>query len=274
MKTVSPHAYDKSWAVPKAEYHVAFPRRTRYCVVIPVINEGEKIRKQLGKMAELGLPARADIIIADGGTTDGSLDFGFLAEVGVRALLVKRDTGKVGAQLRIGYAFALAEGYEGIVTIDGNNKDSVESIPLFMDALDRGIDYAQASRYIPGGRAINTPKVRYFAMRLIHAPAISLAARHRLTDTTNGYRAYSRRYLLHPQVQPFRDIFLTYELLAYLSVRASRLGFKVCEVPVTRSYPAAGPVPTKISFFRGNGQLLKILGQLLLGQFNPHDEKR
>jgi dolichol-phosphate mannosyltransferase len=70
-------------------------------------------------------------------------------------------------------------------------------------------------------------------------------------------------------VQPLRDIFMTYELLAYLSVRASQLGMKACEIPVDRVYPKAGKTPTKISFFKGNSDLLKILFKNLLGVYNP-----
>ena len=43
-----------------------------------------------------------------------------------------------------------------------------------------------------GGHAINTPPVRYAAVRLIHAPLVSLGAHQWFTDTTNAYRAYSR----------------------------------------------------------------------------------
>ena len=62
---------------------------------------------------------------------------------------------------------------------------------------------------------------------------------------------------------------MTYELLAYLSVRATQLGYKACEIPVTRAYPKAGKVPTKISFFKGNAELLKILLRNALGRYNP-----
>jgi hypothetical protein len=42
-----------------------------------------------------------------------------------------------------------------------------------------------------GGSGDEHLKVRYFAMRLLHAPLVSLAARRRLTDTTDGFRAYN-----------------------------------------------------------------------------------
>jgi len=106
-------------------------------------------------------------------------------------------------------------------------------------------------------------------VKLIHAPLISWTARRRFTDTTNAYRGYSKRYLEHADVQPFRDIFMTYELLAYLSVRASQLGLKTCEIPVTRAYPKGGKVPTKISGIRGNLLLIKILVKNTRGKYNP-----
>ena len=85
-----------------------------------------------------------------------------------------------------------------------------------------------------------------------------MTAHQKFTDTTNAYRAYSRRYLTDIRVQPLRDIFMTYELLAYLSVRATQIGMKACEIPVTRAYPKTGKTPTKISFFKGNSELWKL----------------
>ena len=69
--------------------------------------------------------------------------------------------------------------------------------------------------------------------------------------------------------QLFRDIFVTYELLAFLSVRATQLGLKVAEVPVERRYPENGKVPTKISFFKGNMNLIRILFANFRGEYNP-----
>lgn len=106
-------------------------------------------------------------------------------------------------------------------------------------------------------------------MRLIHAPIISLTAGQWFTDTTNAYRAYSARYLLDSRVAPLRDVFQTYELLAYLSVRATQLGYRVCEIPVTRAYPKTGKTPTKISPFRGNAELMKILLKNAVGAYKP-----
>ena len=244
-------------------------RRSDYCLLIPVINEGARILTELGRAQTAGVDTLCDIVICDGGSTDGSMKQETLQLYHVNTLLTKTGPGKQGAQLRMGIYFALDRGYKGILTIDGNNKDSIEDVPKFIAKLQAGYDLVQGSRFIRGGHAINTPPVRYAAVRLIHAPLISLGAHQWFTDTTNAYRAYSRRYLADPRVAPLRDVFMNYELLAYLSVRATQLGYKACEVPVVRAYPKTGKTPTKISGFKGNSALLQVLWNNLCGKYNP-----
>lgn len=243
----------------------------KYCLCIPIINEGERIKKELERAKKAKVDDIVDIIICDADSTDGCTADEIMKKLNVNTLLVKKDTGKQGAQLRMGFWWALNRGYDGIITIDGNNKDSIEDVCQFVKKLDEDYDFVQGSRFIKGGQAINTPLVRYLSVRLLHAPIISLTARKWYTDTTNAYRAYSKKYLTHPEVMPFRDIFVTYELLAYLSVKADRLKLKTCEIPVRREYPKKGKTPTKISFFKGNSQLLKILFSNL---FHKYDVKR
>lgn len=258
-----------TWQVPTFDTPLWLGQSQPWCVVIPVINEGERIDKLLDRMAALGIKNLADILIVDGGSTDGSLNSAALQIQGVRGLLIKTGPGKLSAQLRCAYAFALDQGYAGIVTIDGNNKDDPEAIPRFIHALQDGADVVQASRYLPGGVGENTPKLREFAIRRIHAPVLSLCSGFHWTDTTQGFRAYSRPLLLDPNVAPFRDIFATYELLAYLSYRAPKLGYRCLELPTTRRYPATGQIPTKISSLQGNLAVLTILLNACRGRYNP-----
>ncbi|MCI8417883.1 MAG: glycosyltransferase family 2 protein [Lachnospiraceae bacterium] len=261
--------YEKQPGVPRFRVTEFAPRQSDYCVCIPIINENGRIQKELKRARAHHIHRQVDILLCDGGSTDGSTEENLLRSLGVNALLVKEDTGKQGAQLRMGLWWALQRGYRGILTVDGNNKDSIEDIPRFLEKLEKGYDFVQGSRFVKGGRAIRTPLVRHLSVVLLHAPVISLTAHQRFTDTTNAFRAYSRRYLTHPKVQPFREVFMGYELLAYLSVRASQLGLHACEVPVTRAYPRGEKTPTKISFFKGNADLLKILLKNMRGAYNP-----
>ena len=260
-----------NWQVPSFENLLWLGKHHPWCVVIPVINEGERIQSLLSRMAKLNVEEIADIIIIDGGSIDNSLALESLQKKGVRGLLVKTGPGKLSAQLRCAYAFALDQGYSGIITIDGNNKDDPEAIHRFIEGLKQGADFIQASRFIDGGVAENTPRARDFSIRFIHAPMLSLFSGFKWTDTTQGFRAYSRKLLIDPMVSPFRDEFTTYELLAYLSYRAPKLGYKCLELPTTRSYPK-GEVPTKISSFKGNLSVLKVLIQACFGAYNPRDK--
>lgn len=256
------------WKVPAFQKTLWLGRQHPWCVVIPVINEGQRIKSLISRMSALKIADIADIIIVDGGTTDGSLELQSLQEKDVRGLLLKTGPGKLSAQLRCAYAFALDQGYEGIVTIDGNDKDDPDAIPRFIDALKQGVDFVQASRFISGGLAENTPKSRDFAIRFIHAPMLSLFSGFGWTDTTQGFRAYSRKMLLDTKMAPFRDVFMTYELLAYLSYRAPKLGYRCLELPTVRRYPK-GEVPTKITSFKGNLSVLQVLIRACFGAYDP-----
>ncbi|MDO8813320.1 MAG: glycosyltransferase family 2 protein [Gallionella sp.] len=257
-----------TWQVPSFDIPLWLGKRYSYCVVIPVINEGSRIVNLLGRMAGLMIHNIADIIIVDGGSTDGSLD----SLNNVRGLLVKTGSGKLSAQLRCAYAFALDQGYDGVVSIDGNDKDDPEAIPRFIDAIKNGYDFVQASRFVSGGTAENTPKSRDLAIRFIHAPLLSLCSGFHWTDTTQGFRAYSRKLMLDTNISIFRDVFMTYELLAYLSYRAPRLAYRCVELPTIRRYPK-GEVPTKISSVQGNLSVLKILVRACSGGYNPKESE-
>jgi dolichol-phosphate mannosyltransferase len=239
-------------------------KKTIYALIVFVINEGERIQNQIKDMASFS--NMIDIVIADGGSTDGSLRRTYLKRNGVRTLLTKTGEGKLSAQMRMAFSYTLEQGYRGVIVVDGSGKDDLEAIPRFITALDQGYDFIQGSRFIVGGRAINTPLSRLFGLRLIHAPLISLAAGYHYSDTTNGFRAYSSKLLQDQKINVFRDVFRGYELHYYLSIEAPRHGYKVTEIPVIRRYPK-GRVPTKISPVRGNIIVLMTLLKVVLGKF-------
>lgn len=263
------HKKTPSWEFPLFEKQEFFSKKNQYAICVFVINEGKRVQKQLRAMKKYA--HIVDIVVADGGSTDGSLEKSFLKSVSVRTLLTKTGSGKLSAQMRMAFAYALSENYEGVIVVDGNGKDDISAIPNFVNLLRQGYDHIQGSRYIPGGNAINTPLSRHIAVHLIHAPLLSLASRHRHTDTTNGFRAYSRRLLLDEDINVFRNIFQTYELHYYLAVESARSvkGYKLIETPVTRAYPKKGKTPTKISPVKGNLHIMGILIRAAARKYRP-----
>jgi dolichol-phosphate mannosyltransferase len=256
------------WDVPPHTAKEFFRRSSDTCVVIPVINEGRRIGSLLERMSSLDVQDSADVIIVDGGSTDGSLSPALLSSHRVQGLLTLTKPLGLSAQLRVAYAHALILGYNYFVTIDGNDKDDPEGIARIISALQSGADFVQGSRFVSGGQAVNTPLIRDLAIRVIHAPLLSLASGFRWTDTTQGFRGYSRALLADTRINVFRPIFLKYELLAYLSYRAPRLGFRCLEVGTVREYPK-GKTPTKISVVRGNIIVFSTLIRACLGKYNP-----
>ena len=105
-------------ASPRYEVIWDRPRAKRWAICVFVINEGEKIRKQLAAMSAHA--SIVDVIVADGGSSDGSLDGALIESTGAKALLVKRGPGKLSAQMRMAFHYCLSEGYDGVVVIDGN----------------------------------------------------------------------------------------------------------------------------------------------------------
>ncbi len=236
-------------------------------LVIPVYNESDRIYKQLSKLERV--PNNIDIIIVDGNSTDGCLDFLELEKKTVNTLLINDGEKGLSRQLQIAFQFCIQNEYQYVITMDGNNKDEPEGLLGIQMALKEGFDFVQGSRFVSGGVAINTPFSRLIGLRFIHAPVTSAAAMHWFTDSTNGFRGHSVQLLADGNMSILRDVFRSYELLAYIPIRASRLGYSVKESPVTRAYPSAGETPTKIKGIRGNLRMLLILFRAAFGRYNP-----
>ena len=137
--------FENIQGVPDFECNEWQGKTKEYCVLIPIINEGERIKKELQRAKHYRVSDFADIVICDGGSTDGCTEERLLKSLCVNTLLVKKGPGKQGAQLRMGIWWALQRGYKGVITIDGNNKDSIEDVPAFIEKLQ---EEAKSNEYL------------------------------------------------------------------------------------------------------------------------------
>lgn len=253
------------WQPPLYESTEFSAKATQYCVIVVVLNEGDRLKNQLKRMFENA--DVADIIIADGGSDDGTVDNEFLKSMRVRSLLVTHEKGLCTA-MRMGFAYAIEAGYDGVITVDGNGKDGVEAVPDFVAKLDDGYDMVQGSRFKKGGNHKNTPFERYIGVRFVIAPLVALGG-FWYTDPTNGFRAMSMRFLKDSRIQPIRDIFIRFNLQHYVIFNAAKLGFKVIEIPVSRVYPDDGSIPTKITTWKIKWLILQELLATIFGVYDP-----
>jgi dolichol-phosphate mannosyltransferase len=194
-------------------------------------NEGQKIRRTLARHPAI---RSYDLLVHDDGSTDGALD-----EVDASVIVIRNETNQgIGASIKRVFDFALAQGYDILVIHAGNDKDNPLEIPrLVAPILEGDADFVQGSRYLKGGGFGNMPAYRMVGTRVVHPMVFSIAARHRVTESTNGFRAFRTSLLRDPRIdwrQPWLD---RYELEPYLLFKAITLGYRHLEVPVTKIYP-------------------------------------
>jgi hypothetical protein len=95
---------------------------TRWCVLIPCFNEASAIRYVVGSVLALG----ASVIVVDDGSSDGTADI--VAEMPVTLLRRAVRSGK-GEALRCGFREASKQGYEAVLTMDGDGQHLASDIP-------------------------------------------------------------------------------------------------------------------------------------------------
>lgn len=211
-----------------------------------VLNEEQKIGDVVRRMPR---DVVDEVLVVDDGSTDRSAAVARAG--GATVLSMGRNVG-VGAALRAGLDYGVNAGYDVIVVVAGNNKDSPEEIPRLLEPIASGeADFVQGSRWLGGEREMGAmPAYRKLATRL-HPLMFSVAARRRITDSTNGFRAIRTAVLDDDRLdltQPWLD---EYELEPYLFLKTIRLGYQVVEVPVTKIYPPKKLGQTKMKPLTG-----------------------
>src|SRR6185436_13621429 len=194
-------------------------------------NEGEKIRRTLARHPQ---DRSYDLLVHDDGSTDGALN-----GIDPRILVLRNDRNQgIGASMKRVFQYALDHGYDVLVIHAGNDKDNPLEIAALLEPIARDeADFVQGSRYLAGGGFGNMPAYRVLGTRVVHPLIASMAARKRITESTNGFRAFRTALLRDPRID-WRQVWLDrYELEPYLLMKAIRLGYRHVEVPVTKLYP-------------------------------------
>jgi dolichol-phosphate mannosyltransferase len=202
-----------------------------------------------------------DLLVVDDGSKDSSPEVARAG--GAEVLLLGRTVG-VGAALRAGFRKVAAGGCDVIVVCAGNNKDAPEEIPRLLDAIVDGADFVQGSRYLAGGQTGGMPLYRKLATRL-HPMLFSLVTGKRVSESTNGFRAFRTRLLGDARIRLDQSWLDEYELEPYLYYKAVRLGYDTREVPVTKIYPPKSLGYTKMPPVTGWWSMLRPLVLLGLG---------
>ena len=236
-------------------------------LVCPIaFNENVKIRRVIERLLRSPVNGQADFLVMDDGSTDETT--AVIREYAGRGVgSIKHPARRgVGAAIRTAIAHARGHGHEVIVIMAGNDKDNPDEIPRLIDPiLKEGFDVVQGSRYLEGARAGgDMPLYRKFATRL-HPWLLSGFLGHKLTDSTNGFRALRLSIFDDKNInldQPWLD---TYELEPYILFKSIKLGYRFREVAVTKIYPPKKLGYTKMRPLVGWWSILKPVFYLGLG---------
>ena len=112
-------------------------------------------------------------------------------------------------------------------------------------------------------KAKDTPFERRVITRAV-ALLWSLRFARRLTDVTNGFRAYKLSLLDDPSIDLSQEWLNRYELEYYLHYKILSLGSRYAEVSVSKRYPIDGLATSKIRLSRDYWSLLRPLVLLTL----------
>ncbi|MCK5597319.1 MAG: glycosyltransferase family 2 protein [Candidatus Eisenbacteria sp.] len=212
-------------------------------VVIPCKN----LESEVGEVVRgvLGLNLGLDVVVINDGSTDGTSAAAEAA--GAHVLEHEVNLGK-GAALKTGFEYAIAKGYDAVVTMDGDGQHDPSAIPDFLDALDKcDADIIVGTRMHAVGEM---PRLRIWTNRTT-SRIVSLITGQNIPDSQSGYRLIRVRVL--------RDIvksFVTtrYDTESELLIRAARRGYRTAAVAITSIYTGAvshiNPIVDTLRFVR------------------------
>ena len=203
----------------------------RTLIIIPALNESESIGAVIAEALEYA--PECDLLVIDDGSTDDTAVIARAA--GARVVSLPYNMG-VGTALRTGFRFARRHDYDAVIQTDADGQHDPRNIPILLEELAAGSDLVIGSRFAAQDGHYEVERARGAAMGLLRQ-ALRVLTGHRLSDSTSGFRGFSRP-LVHQFAQSYPREFLSDTVEALLM--ASYGGFTVAEVAVKMRYRTGG----------------------------------
>ena len=202
----------------------------RATVVIPTYQEAANIATLLRRI-RVAAPA-VHVLVVDDGSPDGTADLAEAVKAEIGQVQVLRRTSKQGlaSAYQAGFAHAIDDGAEIVITMDADHSHDPIVIPLLVEAAERGADLAIGSRYIPGGQIVDWTASRR-RLSLWGNRYATAALRLPIQDATSGFRAYRADVVSAEDLSQVRAS--GYGFLIEMAYRLARGGRKLVEVPIT-----------------------------------------
>ena len=217
-------------------------RPDRVYAVIPAYNEESTVQCVVTST----LPHVDAVFVIDDGSSDNTAQNAALAGAQVISHVLNRG---LGAALSTGFAAALEEGADAVVTLDADLQHDPSEIPRLISALSGGAHVVIGSRKasyatIPWYRRIAQMLGNIFTWALFGAW---------VSDSQSGFRAMTRHGLQTMQLKTSRM-----EVSSEIIAEARRHRLCLVEVPITAIYTEYS-LSKGQSFFVGMKTLLRLI---------------
>ncbi len=195
----------------------------RTLVIIPCKNLESHVANVIRAVHALDLGL--DILVVNDGSTDETTRVA--EDAGAVVVEHPVNLGK-GAALATGFRYAVGEGYDTVITMDGDEQHDPASIPAFLDAIEQnGLDVVVGSRM---DAVRDMPPLRVWTNRTT-SRVVSHLAGHDIPDSQSGYRA-----IRTPVVDGMKLVTSRYDTESEILIRAGRRGFSIGAIPIESIY--------------------------------------
>jgi glycosyltransferase involved in cell wall biosynthesis len=219
----------------------------RIACVVPALNAAPTVAAVIDGLRQ-SLPA-SRIIVIDDGSKDGTRS---VADRAADAVIGFASNRGKGAALRAGFAVALEQDADVVLTIDADGQHDPERAASLVAAL-ASADVAIGARTRSG----SMPLGRRLTNRL-SAAAVAHCIGYPVADAQSGYRAIRSQVVA--AVQPRGD---RYEFETEFLILAGRQGFQLSFVPVPTRYP--NTVPSQFRLVRDSARIVGTLCRFGMG---------
>ena len=221
--------------------------------ILPAYNESGKIGKVVEKIKKVDLVDT--ILTVDDCSSDNTS--GEATAAGSMVISHEKNRG-VGAAIRTGIQYGIDNKYDVGVILSGDDQHEPQEIERVIGPILAGhYDFIQGSRRMKGGKVVNDQPFRMVTTQM-YSILFSLLVCRRITDATNGFRAFRLSVFEDPSINLNQDWLDRYELEPYIlfkAVRSKRI--RVKEVPITIYYHSDKKQYTKMKPFRDWWRLAK-----------------
>jgi glycosyltransferase involved in cell wall biosynthesis len=230
----------------------------RLVAIVPAWNEAGAIGRVVEEIRSVS--PDIEVVVVDDASSD---DTAAIAVAGGAIVLSLPFNVGIGGAVQTGFRYALEEGYERAVRLDGDGQHDASQIPKILAPIETGeADLVIGSRFVDPRGAYRPPLARRMGIR-VFARLVSVLGRQRVTDTTSGFVALDRTGI---------ELFAAQYPHDYPEVEATlvalRSGLRLAQVQVEMRERTTGV--SSITFLRSLYYIVKVTLALLVASLRRY----